>query len=473
MDPTLTLTIPLTLLSRTDVLDPSTHFPTTARPTLPLTYLHATLAKYCPEISIHLHIPAPSSDKQGSEKDNEEAREDGESWILSPSLSPSPHALTLLSSNVCPCAFTLRRTRIPLLTTSLSHHIFVRELMSIFTLLRAMHNLCGPWDTIANGRDVRLWSIFAPVDVPLEISVRPGVGDGLDGEMVQKLVMLVVGVEREMLGCSMVGRGVVSSWVEGLVVKGVGNGNGDVEGRIRRTWGRRGEWFDIVRSTDLGSLLRELGNAEDEVGVACAFNDDGRVRSVSLKMHAATFEVQEILWYTALSAALTATAYELDVDGCVEWLEEYRENAPSPFSLTCLAKALRIPAPPTSYLPDQNANFEMVEEEDVIANPFWKFETNIEKESARQRAYIPVFVERYEEAGGFWPTGEEKIEALRRAEGWRKLKEENDRKKKKRSRGDGSGVEEVQGDSDGDGAETLEFGERNEGWEARVLYWMD
>jgi hypothetical protein len=469
MDPTLTLTIPLTLLSRTDVLDPSTHFPTTARPTLPLSYLHATLAKYCPEISIHLHIPSTSSDEQGSEKDNGDAREDGESWILSP--SPSPHTLTLLPPNIYSCAFTLRRPRIPLLTTSLSHHTFVSELTSILTLLHAMHTLRGPWGTIANGRDVRLWSILAPLDAPLEISVRAGVGDELDGEVVKKVIMLAVGVEREMLGCSMLGRGVVSSWVEELVVKGVGNG--DVEGRIRRTRGRRGEWFDVVHFTHLESLLRELGNAEDEVGVRCAFNDGGRVRSVSLRMHAATFEGQEILWYTALSAALTAIAYELDVDRCVEWLEEYRENAPSPFSLDYLAKALRIPAPPTSCLPDQNANFEMGEEKDAIANPFWKFETNVEKERARQRAYIPVFVERYEEAGGFWLTGGEKIEALRRVEGWRKLKEENDMKKKRRSREVKDRVEEVQGDSEGGGAETLEVGERNEELEARVLCWRD
>jgi hypothetical protein len=475
MDPTLTLTIPLTLLSRIDVLDPSTHFPIADRPTLPLTYLHATLTKYCPAIPIHLHIPPTSSGEEQSEKGNEEAREETESWILAPSpppTSPAPCKKDAnTNTNTYATAYTLKRTCIPLATTSLSYRTFVAEIAALFQLVHAMHALRGPWASIATNRDIRLWSIVALPNTALELSVRASVSD-VDAEVVKKLVMLVAGVEREIVGCSLLGRG-VSSLVERIVVRGASE-IGDLEGRIRRTRGRRGEWFDIVNSMDSKTLLRGIGNAGDGIGIKCEVNDGGSLGSLSLRMQASTCEVEEILWYTALGTGLMGIACERDGEGCVEWLEGYRENAPSPIcpveGLEYLAKELRLPAPPKSYLPDPNAEFEMGEEEDALTNPFWKFETNVEKERVRQRAYIPVFMERYEEAGGFWPTNASKIEALRAVEGWRKIKEDNDRKKTGRSARVGvKYVEEVQVDSEGDGAETLEVGERGGGLAARVM----
>jgi hypothetical protein len=436
MDPTLTLTIPLTLLSRTEILDPATHFPISSRATLPLHYLHTTLVHYCPDVPIHLHIPCAT---QTSSSEDHGDVWSGESWIL----SPSPHTLSskeqeMLPPNTYPTSFTLTRSLIPLATTSLSYHTFATQLTSIFSLLHCMHVLTGTWPNL--GDNVRLWSILAPLTTPLRITVVPSLGCALDEGFVKRGVMMLVGVEREGVGCGMVGGRVVSSWLEGILVH-EGGGMG-TEDRVRRTRGRRAEWFDVVHDMDAALLLACL---RDGAGVKCDFAHDRTPKGLTFQAHPATFERGEILFYTALVASMTAIAHELDMDDLVEWMEGYREKAPaspSPtYGLQYLAKALRIPVPPGSYIPDQNSELGCEAEEDPIVNPFSKLTTHVEKERRRQRAYMPVFVQRYEEAGGFWPTSAEKVEALRVAEGWRRLKErdEKGRKEKEKEKEDGGG----------------------------------
>jgi hypothetical protein len=428
MDPTLTLRIPLTLLSRTEILNPATHFPISSRATLPLHYLYTTLVHYCPNIPIHLHIPSPSSSSPApKDGDTLELRE---SWIL----SPSPHTLSskereLLPKNTYACSFTLTRSLIPLATTFLSYYTFASQLTSIFSLLHCMHVLHGAWPNL--GDNVRLWSILAPLTTPLSITLVPSLGCALDEGFVKRGVMMLVGVEREGVGCGMLGKGVVSRWLEGILVgsdKEMGT-----EGRVRRTRGRRAEWFDVVHDMDTALLLACL---RDGVGVKCDVAHDRTLKGLTFQTHPATFEADEILFYTALVASMASIAHELDMDDLLEWVEGYREKAPAPPSpkhgLQYLAKALRIPVPPASYLPDQHAESGSEEEEDPIVNPFSKLTTHVEKERRRQRAYMPIFVQRYEEAGGFWPTSGEKVEALRVAEGWRRLRESDEKKRKEK-----------------------------------------
>jgi hypothetical protein len=457
MDPTFTLTIPLTLLSRTEILNPATHFPISSRATLPLHYLYTTLVHYCPDIPIHLHIPSVS--QSGEDEDI------GATWVLRPS---NEHTLSLkerelLPKNTYACSFTLTRSLIPLATTSLSYHTFATQLTSLFSLLHCMHFLHGTWPNL--GDNVRLWSILAPLTTPLSITLVPSLGCALDEGFVKRGVMMLVGVEREGVGCGMVEAGVVSRWLEGILVgsdKEMGT-----EGRVRRTRGRRAEWFDVVHDMDTALLLACL---RDGVGVKCDVAHDRTLKGLTFQTHPATFQADEILFYTALVASMTSIAHELDMDELVEWVEGYREKAPAPPSpthgLQYLAKALRILALPASYRPDQHAESGDDEEEDPIANPFSKLTAHVEKEGKRRRAYMPVFVQRYEEAGGFWPTSAEKVEALRVADGWRRLKESDEKERKEkedRMEEDGG---EVQRSSNVD---TLEVEERNVGLKARVL----
>jgi hypothetical protein len=369
----------------------------------------------------------------------------------------------MLPPNTYPCSFTLTRSLIPLTTNSLSYHTFATQLTSLFSLLHSMHVLTGAWPTLGDSA-VRLWSILAPLTTPLSISVVPSLGCALDEGFVKRGVMMLVGVEREGVGCGMVGKGVVSRWLERILVardKEMGT-----EDRVRRTRGRRAEWFDVVHDMDTASLLACI---RDGAGVRCDVAHDRTPNSLTFQTHPATFDEGEILSYTALVASMTAIAHELDMDDLVEWVEGYREKAPAPPSpthgLQYLAKALRIPAPPGSYIPDQHAELGGEAEEDPIVNPFSKLTTHVEKERRRQRAYMPIFVQRYEEAGGFWPTSGEKVEALRMAEGWRRLKEsdEKERKEKEDRMEDDGG--EVQRNSSLD---TLEVEERDEGLKVRV-----
>jgi hypothetical protein len=292
-----------------------------------------------------------------------------------------------------------------------------------------MHSLHGAWPNL--GDNVRLWSILAPLTTPLSITVVPSLGSALDEGFVKRGVMMLVGVEREGVGCSVLGKGVVSSWLEGILVN-EGGGMG-TEGRVRRTKGRRAEWFDVVHDMDTALLLACL---RDGAGVKCDFAHDNTPKALTFQTHPATFDEGEILFYTALVASMTSIAHELDMDDLVEWVEGYREKAPAPPSLThglqYLAKALRIPVPPASYIPDQHTELGGEEEENPIVNPFSKLTTHVEKEKKRQRAYMPVFVQRYEEAGGFWPTSAEKVEALRVADGWRRLKESDEKERKEK-----------------------------------------
>jgi hypothetical protein len=369
----------------------------------------------------------------------------------------------MLPPNTYPCSFTLTRSLIPLTTNSLSYHTFATQITSLFSLLHSMHVLTGTWPNL--GDNVRLWSILAPLTTPLSITVVSSLGCALDEGFVKRGVMMLVGVEREGGGCGMVGGGVVSSWLEGILVardKEMGT-----EDRVRRTRGRRAEWFDVVHDMDTASLLACI---RDGAGVRCDFAHDNTPKALTFQTHPATFDEGEILFYTALVASMTAIAHELDMDDLVEWVEGYREKAPAPPSpthgLQYLAKALRIPAPPGSYIPDQHTELGGEAEEDPIVNPFSKLTTHVEKERRRQRAYMPIFVQRYEEAGGFWPTSGEKVEALRMAEGWRRLRESDEKERKEkedRMEEDGG---EVQRNSSVD---TLEVEERDEGLKARVL----
>jgi hypothetical protein len=327
-----------------------------------------------------------------------------------------------------------------------------------------MHVLHGTWPTLGHDA-VRVWSIIAPLTTPLSISVVPSLGCALDEGFVKRGIMMLVGVERESVGCSVLGKGVASSWLEGILVH-EGGGMGTEE-KVRRTRGRRAEWFDVVHDMDTASLLACL---RDGAGVRCDVAHDRTLKGLTFQAHPATFERGEILFYTALVASMTAIAHELDMDDLLEWVEGYREKAPAPPSsahgLQYLAKALRIPVPPGSYIPDQHAELRGEAEEDPIVNPFSKLTTHVEKERRRQRAYMPIFVQRYEEAGGFWPTSGEKVEALRVVEGWRRLKESDEKKRKEKE----GRMEEDRGEvRRSSSVDTLKVEERDEGLKARVL----
>jgi hypothetical protein len=232
-------------------------------------------------------------------------------------------------------------------------------------------------------------------------------------------------------------RGVVSRGVERLVVQRMISGK-DREGgkdtaeRVRRTRGRDAEWFDVIWDIGEGELVKgieELGSGG--LGVECVFNDETStastvskagltVRSMTYRTHPATFEPTLILFYTALIASLTNIAHELSLPELLDWLEEYRSTAPNlppsdspgPMSeLEYLAKALRITPTYPRFLPQD----EQIQD-DVIANPFFALTTYMDKDFARQRANIPMFIQRYEEAGGFRPTSAEKLDALVEAE---------------------------------------------------------
>jgi hypothetical protein len=234
----------------------------------------------------------------------------------------------------------------------------------------------------------------------------------------------------------------------------------DTEERVRRTRGRRAEWFDVVHDIDTGELIRDLEKEKGGLGVRCDFKDtpvnddtnaitnDMSVKSLAFLTHPATFNHEEILFYTTLIASLTYLAHNLSLSEMVDWLEDYRHNistSPPSSSISHLCNALHLPSPPPSYLnlenqPPSAKICEMKVEEDITANPFHPLISYMNKQHARQRAYMPVFIKRYDEAGGFLPTGAEKVGALRVAEGWRRLGErKDDMRQREKTRGEKSG----------------------------------
>jgi hypothetical protein len=176
-----------------------------------------------------------------------------------------------------------------------------------------------------------------------------------------------------------------------------------------RTKGRKREWWDIVDGTDTQGLLRDVRAFQDtgrKLAVSCTFTDEAitpTVSSISLHSYRSTRDITELIAYTELISNLLNLAYTSTqpLSGFQHLLEKLKISKESTTYWTTKLQALDSTSDPTKKPPPPSR-----------IDPFHSLKERIIVKLRTERAYIPIFIKRYNEAGGFYPTTGRKLHAL-------------------------------------------------------------
>ena len=488
MDPTLTLEIPFLFLGLNDIKS-SNYIPTIHQRSKPLEYIHATLLALCPDIPVRL---IPSSAQTTPDIP----------WHIYPSPLDEAAILTVdertkVSENTWSCPAILQRSGIPINTSDTAWTLFILQAREIFSALGQMH--AYQEQEVVYGETVhsRPWSLVTPSQAQLRISLAPTRPEmGIRPNLVKNVMMLAAGLERELTllttPAALLRYWSVSRFLEyravreggrervGLWARFAGTGEGTREKEkmkwsvpfdeedsvIQRTKGRGREWWDIINSADIHTLLCDTQTFLKTGRMLCiepvftAGNE--KVTALTFQHFHSTLDAQGVVAYTELTAGLAHMACDFSHAQVDEWLGGYRQV--SPFAsdprdgFGKLLGALHVSGPSMaffeSYLDTLYSTNASAPSPELPTSLFDPMASHIATTLSSERAYIPTFIERYTAAGGFRPTPTSKVYALMMAD-------EQLRTKTKKTRGDGDwlgGVEEVGvGDSeDRNGVEDLD-----------------
>ncbi|KAF1843795.1 uncharacterized protein K460DRAFT_397017 [Cucurbitaria berberidis CBS 394.84] len=252
-----------------------------------------------------------------------------------------------------------------------------------------------------------------------------------------------------------------------------------------RTKGRRREWWEVLDGSGLEELLEEMRSFEERgrrLALSCDFfskemkdtargnNEEenidssivgdreshtklppGRPPQATIAVSRITFngyrsslDVEEILAYAELIASLVRLSYSLDANELRNSLEKFRESTVNRVTKPLdgfknLMKVLCTSDRTTSFWMHKlspyytECNDTNIDNNDKDANshydPFSPLRAHISSSLAREKAFMPSFIQRYHLAGGFYPTKSKKLYALMVAEEHARKQKSGRRKK--------------------------------------------
>ncbi|KAH6637626.1 hypothetical protein C7974DRAFT_374297 [Boeremia exigua] len=422
---TLTLSIPFTLLIHTTALSPSNP------PISPRSLVLKTLHRFCSSVPIRAW-PLARSPPHARPAPNTSTwlLRAGPHTILDTALAPDEAAR--LTRRTWAVSLELFRGAVPRDTRSSGWAMFADEVRGVLGVLRqAFEGFEGEgggrmWDVVFGARSV----------------VRVGVG--AEKGAAKGVVVLVAGFERELdclRGVGEVGRFMgVGRWLEGVLLRGGAGRRRD--GGVRRVGVEGGrererEWWDVVHGMEgeeMVMLMRKWEEHGVRLGVSVHSRKDGTAEVVVQGQHS-TLDAEYLVAYTKLIAHFVNVAHRYDADGLASQLELLQLNPPTKLpdrfarmldflgqegregrdamQATLLARMAPISRPdsplqmPTPTRPDRPRR---------AVDPFYNLRTYLEANHARSRKDMVQFMERYESAGGYMPTTEERLSAILDAE---------------------------------------------------------
>lgn len=434
MSPTLSISIPLILLARCDTVHPSTN---------PLTLLYQTLHRFCPNTRIQpVALQSPSPDTTSPAADETWAALDVQhsgTWILRPApyanafLAPldatqgwqegdadlTPGEAAKLGDGVWSSAFVLVRSGVPSDTSSTYWGAFVREVHEIFRVLRrAFVEFEGPLE--GAGEPVRYWGLVAGE----RCFLRVGAGE-VDIGVAKRVVLLHAAFERELDLLRTVGEAVgfagVSRWLEGMLLRRLArerDGMG-TEVEASEVRGRETEWWDVVHDMDVGDMVEDMQTCEQHgtrLGVSVHGSAEGTAQ-MNIQGQRSALDPEYLVAYVELMAHSIHTA-QIFGDGklveklqlcernsrgfanMLEFLTQDRQHIAQMLQDKLLAHA--SPDPSSAPPPEPR----------ITVNAFHSIRSSLEADYLHSKAAIADFMKRYEEAGGYRPTTNEKLCAM-------------------------------------------------------------
>lgn len=468
MSHTLTLSIPFILLGRHSILTPST--------SPPLSLVHKALQQFCPQIPVLLWTPDPRTEQPTPFTPTQESTAVlglGRSiaWLLRPApyattalarldaaqgwregdARLSPAETSMLDDGVWACPLLLQRFGVPVDTARSAWSRFVAETREMcFVLKAAFVDFEGP--VVGVKGMARYWDVVFGASCFLRVVVDLDAYEA-DFDVGRKVVMLQAAFERE-LDMLKSTREVVefaspSRWLEGLLLGrlalekreawreldrwegrlGWKSGLGAEEERYRRTKGKEREWWDVVHDMENEDLLEQMHRLEQDhlrLGVSVPANEAG-VPQIVVQGQRSTLDPDYLIAYIKLVTCVVDIAASCDAAGLAEKLEDMRHSRPAKL-IDCFAGMLDFltPGDPrtsqalhAAFLPHLTPSALPSTQTDRpprVVDPFHRLRTHLEASCERSRKDMKLFMERYERAGGYMPTREEKLCAILEAE---------------------------------------------------------
>ena len=363
-----------------------------------------------------------------------------------------------LDSNVWSCPIVLQRYGAPIHTKSECRSNVVQETCQLLSVLKsAFHDFKGPITSV--NKPVKYWDI-----VVRELCLLSTTVEEVDPELVKKVLMLRGAFEKEldMLRTTneVIEFASVSRWLDWTFLREMTKEKkkawrsgalhrGEVEWKSRvgfseerylRTKGREMEWWDVVHDMNEHEILKLITKYEDRgirLGLSVNKNDGGSTE-ISFQGQRSTVDPRHIIAYIELLARFVSKAESYDTRRLAEQLEDFQlhrlaiprerfelmlsfvthitsdtEVGPRDILLTRLLLAFGTASPLQfdSGLPLPRSRWPR-----MTVDPFYDLRKFVEAHNADDRKDMALFMERYERAGGYTPTTEEKLLAILGAE---------------------------------------------------------
>lgn len=440
MSPTLSISIPLILLGRRDTVHPTTN---------PLTLLHQTLHRFCPNVRLQpFALQPPSPDTAASSAQETWAALDTEhsaTWILRPApyanafLAPldatqgwqegdaelTPGEAAKRGDGVWSSAFVLVRAGVPSDTSSAYWAAFVREVHELFGVLRrAFVEFEGPVEGLKEL--VRYWGLVAGE----RYFLRVGAGE-VDMGVAKRVVLLCAVFERELDALRTVGEVVgfagMSRWLEGMLLRRLarerdGVRRGEVRGvEVSEKRGREGEWWEVVDDMDVEDMIEDMQTCEQHstrLGVSVHGSAEGTAQ-ITIQGQRSVLDPGYLVAYVELVALFVHTAQILGDDDFFEQLQLCELNETSRGFANMLEFLTQGRQHIAQSLQDNLLSYASSDpstspppEPQITADAFHPIRSSLEADYLHSKVAMVGFMERYEKASGYRPTTNKKLHAM-------------------------------------------------------------